>query len=115
MKVQEALKRQFRFELADENGAFSAEKRAANLRILFSEILIGIGAERFMETPVEALDQFAVMTVVKNHDTRGLLVSLCNSFILSYLTPETSERAFKCFEELESLRKEVSESRRKLQ
>ena len=60
--------------------------------------------ERFLETPVERLDQFAVMSVVKNHDTAGLLRSLLNSFMIAYGCPETADRAFAALLELEALR-----------
>lgn len=105
LKVQEALQNNYRLELGSAPGTpIDDAQREKNLTILFNELVIALGIERFMETPVEALDQVAVMTVVKNHDTRGIFVSLINSFIAAYQTPETSEKAFKCLEELESLK-----------
>jgi len=80
--------------------------------ILFAEIIKGMGADRFSETPVELLDQFAVMSVIKNHDTGGLLRSLVNSFLIAYSTPETADRAYLALMQLEALRVEVGEARK---
>lgn len=103
----------FRLELADGKTGLplSPEDRRESLRILFGEMVKGMGVERFAETPVELLDQFAVMSVVKNHDTAGLLRSLINSFVIAYSTPETSDRAFFTLRQLEDLRSEVAETR----
>lgn len=113
-RVEMALEHpHFRLALADgKTGlALSPEKRRENLRILFGEILKGMGVEHFAKTPVELLDQFAVMSVVKNHDTAGLLSSLINSFVIAYSTPETSDRAFLALTQLEDLRAEVAQAR----
>lgn len=113
--VERAMERpHFRLELVDAKTGLplSPEKRRENLRILFGEILKGMGLEHFAKTPVELLDQFAVMSVVKNHDTAGLLRSLINSFVIVYSTPETSERAVRALTQLEALRGEVSKTLR---
>lgn len=113
-RVERAMERpHFRLELADAKTGMplSPEKRRENLRILFGEILKGMGVEHFAKTPVELLDQFAVMSVVKNHDTAGLLSSLINSFVIAYSTPETSDRAFLALTQLEDLRAEVAQAR----
>ena len=113
-RVEKAMERpHFRLELADGKTGMplSPEKRRENLRILFGEILKGMGVEHFAKTPVELLDQFAVMSVVKNHDTAGLLRSLINSFVIAYSTPETSDRAFLALTQLEDLRAEVAQAR----
>jgi hypothetical protein len=113
-RVERAMERpHFRLELADAKTGMplSPEKRRENLRILFGEILKGMGVEHFAKTPVELLDQFAVMSVVKNHDTAGLLRSLINSFVIAYSTPETSDRAFLALTQLEDLRAEVAKAR----
>ena len=60
---------------------------------------------------MELLDQFAVMSVVKDDDTAGLLRSLINSFVIAYSTPETSDRAFLALTQLEDLRAEVAKAR----
>lgn len=62
--------------------------------------------------PAVALEQLVVMSVVKGHDTAGLLKSLLNSFLVAYITPETHRRAFHHLESLESLRAEVADSRK---
>jgi hypothetical protein len=112
-RVDVALQHQYRCELADPKTgkAFSADERRRHLTLLFTEIAKGMGLDRFAETPVERLDQFAVMSVVKNQDTAGLLRSLVNSFMIAYSTPETSERAFRALLEIEALRAEVGHAR----
>jgi translation initiation factor IF-1 len=113
-RVEKAMEHpHFRLELADGKTGLplSAEKRRESLRILFGEIIKGMGLERFAETPVELLDQFAVMSVVKDDDTAGLLRSLINSFVIAYSTPETSDRAFLALTQLEDLRAEVAKAR----
>lgn len=112
-RVDVALQHQYRCELADPKTGkpFSAEERRQCLTLLFTEIAKGMGLERFAETPVERLDQFAVMSVVKNQDTAGLLRSLVNSFMIAYSTPETAERAFRALLDIEALRAEVGHAR----
>jgi len=113
-RVEKAMEHpHFRLELADGKTGLplSAEKRRESLRILFGEIIKGMGLERFAETPVELLDQFAVMSVVKDDDTAGLLRSLINSFVIAYSTPETSDRAFLALTQVEDLRAEVAQAR----
>lgn len=113
-RVEKAMEHpHFRLELADGKTGLplTAEKRRESLRILFGEIIKGMGLERFAETPVELLDQFAVMSVVKDDDTAGLLRSLINSFVIAYSTPETSDRAFLALTQLEDLRAEVAKAR----
>lgn len=113
-RVEVALANRFRWELANPaNGQpMSTEERRRTLTTLFTEIAKGMGLERFLETPVERLDQFAVMSVVKNHDTAGLLRSLVNSFMIAYSCPETADRAFATLLELEALRAELADARR---
>lgn len=109
LKVQEALQCNLRLELRTQpDKPLMEQEREKYLTLLFNEIISALGIERFMELPAQALDQFAVMSVTKNHDTKGILVSLINSFITSYLTPETSVQAYKYLEKLESLKKEAS-------
>lgn len=111
-KVDSAMQQVFRLEVGDQNGEpCSDEHRKEILTILFGQIYDAVGAKRFLELPPEALDQFAVMSLVKNHDTQGLLSSLINSFMIAYLTPETSDEAFKCLEKLEGMRKEIGDAR----
>lgn len=98
----------FRLGLVIEGKLVEGDERRAVLSALFAEIRRAVGAERFDVLPVELLDQFAVMSALKNHDTHGLIASLLNSFLISYLTPETHERAFA---KLEKLRGEVGTRR----
>ena len=112
-RVDLALANRFRFELASPASGrpLTPEERRHTLTILFTELARGMGMERFLETPVERLDQFAVMSVVKNHDTAGLLRSLLNSFMIAYGCPETADRAFAALLELEALRAEIADKR----
>jgi len=113
-RVEAAMQHTFRLELADavSGKPFAPEQRREHLMILFAEIIKGMGSDRFAETPVELLDQFAVMSVIKNHDTGGLLRSLVNSFLIAYSTPETADRAYLALTQLEALRVEVGEVRK---
>lgn len=116
LKVKEALQSQFRVELrVDPVKPLSNAEREKYLTILFNEVLGALGIERFMELPIEVLEQFAVMSAKNNHDTKGLLVSLINSFITSYLTPETSDSAYECLTTLEQLKKDAADVHFELQ
>lgn len=112
-RVELALTLNFRCELANpDNGQpMSKEERRGVLTRLFGEMVKGMGVERFAETPVERLDQFAVISVVKSHDTGGMLKSLVNSFMIAYGHPETADRAFAALLTLEALRGEVAGDR----
>ncbi len=112
-RVEVALTKRFRCELSLPNAPqpLGQEDRRRALSVLFAEIAKGMGIERFLETPVERLDQFAVMSVARNHDTAGMLRSLVNSFMIAYACPETADRAFKALVELEALRAEVASAR----
>lgn len=112
-RVEVALSHRFHCELAHPKTglALNEEERRKALTALFSEIAKSMGLERFAETPVERLDQFAVMSVVNNHDTGGLLRSLVNSFMIAYANPKTSERAFQALLQIEGLRAEVARAR----
>ncbi len=112
-RVDIALANRFRCELASPtNGQpLAPEERRRTLTILFTAISKVMGLERFLETPVERLDQFAVMSVVKNHDTVGLLRSLVNSFMIAYSCPETADRAFAALLDLEAMRAELADAR----
>lgn len=77
----------------------------------FINIADRLGSEFFLNTPAVALEQFAVMALNRNDDTAGMLKSLINSFMVAYLTPETSERALQTLISLESLRAEVAAGR----
>lgn len=111
--VDLALAHQFRLALADPKTGqpMSKDERTEFLTRAFIEIAKGVGIERFMQTPPERLDQFAVMSVMKNHDTAGLLRSLVNSFMIAYACPETSDRAFASLVQIEGLRAEVADAK----
>ena len=111
--VDLAMAHQFRLELVHPHTQqrMTPAQREEFLTLAFAEIAKGMGIDRFMQTPAESLDQFAVMSVMKNHDTAGLLRSLVNSFMIAYACPETSERAFAALVQIEGLRAEVADSK----
>ena len=98
-----------RLELAGYS--LTAEELETAVVKQFVDIARRIGAEFLLKTPGVALEQFAIMAIMRNQDTAGLLKSLINSFLVAYMTPETSERAFTHLVGLESLRAEVKASR----
>lgn len=106
--AQAATLLQGRLDLVMNGLILAEQKKQEALTKLFREIVAAVGVERFAQIPLLALEQYALMTVAKNHDTKGLLVSLLNSFMVTYLTPETHQRAYAILESLEALRTEVS-------
>jgi len=112
-QVDLAMAHQFRLELVHPHlqQRMTPAQREEFLTLAFVEIAKGMGVERFAQTPAERLDQFAVMSVMKNHDTQGLLRSLVNSFMIAYACPETSDRAFAALVHIEGLRAEVADAR----
>lgn len=112
-RVEVALANRFRCELGSPatGKALNPEERRQALTVLFTQLALGMGMDRFQETPVERLDQFAVMSVLKNHDTAGMLRSLLNSFMIAYGCPETADRAFAALLELEALRAEIADAK----
>lgn len=107
-KVSEAMARShYRLQLAVDGRGVSGDERSKVLTTLFTQLRDALGAERFEAMPAEALDQFSVVSVMADHDTRGLIVSLLNSFIATYATPETHAAAYECLERLEALRREL--------
>ena len=111
--VDMAMAHQYRLELVHPHTQqrMTPVQREEFLTLAFAEIAKGMGVDRFLQTPAERLDQFAVMSVMKNHDTAGLLRSLVNSFMIAYACPETSEQAFQALVQIEGLRAEVADSK----
>lgn len=70
-----------------------------------------VGLHFLQMTPAVALEQLCVVSAVKNHDTAGLLKSLINSFMIAYVTPETSDQAYAHLVGLEALRQDVNQQR----
>ena len=112
-RVDMVKDQQFRLELVhpDTRQRMSPAQREALLHQAFFEVAKGMGIDRFVQTPAELLEQFAVMSINKNHDTAGMLRSLINAFMVAYATPETSSRAFAALTEIEALRVEVAQAR----
>lgn len=89
----------------------SPEKIEVMIIDQFVDVAQRLGVDFFSQTPALALEQFAIMAIIRNEDTAGLIKSVINSFMASYLTPETSERAYQHLVGLEALRAEVSKAR----
>lgn len=77
----------------------------------YCDIAERLGLQFFQALPVVALEQFTLMSIIRNEDCAGLLKSLNISFMLTYLTPEASGEAFDHLLGLEALRQRVAESR----
>lgn len=94
-----------RLELGRPDGAAvdQAERRRI-LTVLVPEMEKAIGIDRLEELPPVVIDQFCIMSVLKNHDTQGLLRSLVNSFMAAYIVPETSEAAYAFLQGIEQIR-----------
>ncbi|MGE8046021.1 hypothetical protein ACQKO6_17695 [Pseudomonas monteilii] len=73
-----------------------------------------LGRDFLETTPVVVLEQLCVVSAVRGHDTAGLIKSLVNSFMVAYITPETTGQAFVHLEGLEALRQDVSQARGQL-
>lgn len=80
--------------------------------LCLADIADRLGVDFFNQTPAVVLEQLTVMSIIKNHDTAGLLKSLINSFLVAYSTPETSERAYQSLVDLEGMRAEVGAARK---
>ena len=91
-----------------EWGAVSGIDRRELLRRSLTDIAQRLGLHFFQMTPVVALEQFVILSVIKDHDTAGLLKSLINSFMVAYCSPETTDRAYGNLVALEALRREVA-------
>jgi hypothetical protein len=97
-----------RLELGGEKA-----KATDGMRRLFTDIGERVGLHFLEMTPAVLLEQFAIQSVIKDHDTAGLLKSLINSFLIGYATPETSDRAFAHLEGIEDIRTRVATHRAK--
>ncbi|KZN20812.1 MULTISPECIES: hypothetical protein [Pseudomonas] len=81
------------------------------LSISFADVADRLGIQFFQALPPAALEQFTLMSIMRNEDCAGLLKSLINSFMVTYMTQATSAAAFGHLEGLEALRKQVAVSR----
>lgn len=86
-------------------------KNAEYIRNAMIDIGQRVGLHFLQITPAVALEQLCVASAVKNHDTAGLLKSLINSFLIAYVTPETSDQAYAHLVGLEALRQDVNQQR----
>lgn len=77
-----------------------------------AEIAARVGLDFFREADALRLEQLAVMSICRNHDTGGLLRSLINSFFDAYNHPVTNEKAYECLLTLEALRRSVEIDRK---
>jgi hypothetical protein len=86
-------------------------KASEGMRRLFTDIGERVGLHFLEMTPAVLLEQFAIQSVLKDHDTAGLLKSLINSFLIDYATPETNDQAYGHLLSLEALRATVAADR----
>lgn len=98
-------------DLREKGIDLTAEQVHLALATNFKNVAERLGIEFFMATPAAALEQFTLMSILRNEDCAGMLKSLINSFMLTYITAETSDKAFSHLLGLESLRAEVAKSR----
>lgn len=91
--------------------SLTAEQLHDGLSRNFTDVANRLGVEFFMGLPAVLLEQFTLMSIMRNEDCAGLLKSLINSFMITYVTPETSGTAFSHLEGLEALRAEVAKTR----
>lgn len=83
---------------------FGGDNARANMAVLFRDVAVRLGVDFFQQVPAVELEQFAIMSVVKGHDTAGLLKSALNSFLRAYAAPETNDGAYECLLVLERMR-----------
>ncbi|WP_409286868.1 hypothetical protein [Pseudomonas guariconensis] len=96
-----------RYQLAGTNqggSPMTPEQHRENLRRVFNDIAERLGLHFFQMTDAVLLDQLAAVSVIKDHDTAGLLKSLINSFLIAYTQGETSDSAYHALQHLELLR-----------
>lgn len=110
-RVEEALTQHFHYRLVDANGnPIDSVERRHVLDVMFREIRNELGVERFGTLPIEVLDQFAVMTIVQDHNTALLLKHLIESFMRAYAHPLTVERAYLHLQDLVTLSEEPTQA-----
>ncbi|MBA1280333.1 hypothetical protein [Stutzerimonas stutzeri] len=94
----------------------ATDRTPAQIKTIFIDQYVDIGRrlgpEMLRNMPAVALEQFVVMAITRDHDSAGLIKSLINSFMVAYLTPETTGRAFDNLVAIEGLREEVARTRR---
>ena len=100
-----------RLQLGGKDGPLDNQASWTALKPLFDDLGKRLGPTFMRVTPAVVIEQFCIQSVIRNEDTAGLLVSLLNSFMLAYLTPELSERAFQHLVGLEGLRQELAQLR----
>lgn len=87
------------------------EQLQVGLESNFTDVAQRLGVEFFHSLPAVALEQFALMSIMRNEDCAGMLKSLINSFMVAYITQDTSGEAFAHLQGLEGLRARVAISR----
>ncbi|MBM3105634.1 hypothetical protein IIE18_10825 [Pseudomonas sp. V1] len=73
------------------------------LRILFSDVGNEVGEDFISTVDSVALEQFCLMSVIRNEGTGGMLRSLITSFMAAYANPATSDDAIAMLKRLEDL------------
>lgn len=98
-------------DLNSKGHALTPAQIQVALSISFADVGARLGIQFLQALPAVALEQFTLMSIMRNEDCAGLLKSLINSFMVTYMTQATSAAAFGHLEGLEALRKQVAVSR----
>ena len=98
-------------DLKAQGHALTPEQLQAALSISFANVADRLGIQFLQALPAAVLEQFTLMSILRNEDCAGLLKSLINSFMITYLTQATSDAAFGHLVGLEDLRKQIAVSR----
>lgn len=122
--VQAKLSELATYPLGDESGrritaadfrrngiTLTDEQLQAKLQSNFTDVAQRLGVEFFHSLPAVALEQFALMSIMRNEDCAGLLKSLINSFMVAYIAQDASGEAFANLQGLDGLRAIVAISR----
>ena len=98
-------------DLRREGINLTPEQLHAGLAANFHDVAGKLGIQFFQALPTTILEQFVLRSILRNEDCAGLLKSLINSFMITYVTQETSDEAFNHLLGLEALRGRVAKSR----
>ena len=74
------------------------------LRILMNDVGNTVGEDFLSNVDSVPLEQFCLMSVIRNEGTGGMLRSLLDSFMSAYANPATSDEAIAILKRLEELK-----------
>lgn len=98
--------RRFEVKLKSAAGSqLNAEEIRAQFKIVMLDIARRVGVEFVDYIDPISLDQFITISIIKNHDTAGLIRSLIRSFIAAYNDPQTNAAAYGTLEDLEEVQR----------